>query len=63
MKSATCRRSALRRGLSTPIFGSGRRALAAITLMAPHQRVLQQEAQLVQATLAAAARISRILAE
>ena len=50
-------------GCSTPLFGSSRRAVAAITLMAPHQRVLQQEAQLVQATLAAAARISRILAE
>ena len=50
-------------GTSVPVFGSARRAVAALTLMAPHQRVLGQEAQLVQATLAAAARISRVLAE
>jgi len=50
-------------GCSAPLFGGGRRAVAAITLMAPHQRVLHQQEQLVQATLAAAARISRILAE
>ena len=50
-------------GCSVPLFGSARRAVAALTLMAPHQRVLGQEAQLVQATLAAAARISRVLAE
>ena len=50
-------------GGSVPVFGSGRRAVAALTLMAPHQRVLGQESQLVQAALAAAARISRVLAE
>ncbi|GAB2478995.1 IclR family transcriptional regulator [Comamonas humi] len=50
-------------GCSAPLFGNARRAVAAITLMAPHQRVLHQEASLVQATLAAAARISRLLAE
>lgn len=49
-------------GCSAPLFGGARRAVAAITLMAPHQRVLHQETHLVQATLAAAARISRILA-
>ena len=50
-------------GCSTPVFASGRRAVAALTLMAPYQRAQPQEAQLVQATLAAAARISRSLAE
>ena len=50
-------------GCSTPVFASGRRAVAALSLMAPYQRAQAQEAQLVQATLAAAARISRSLAE
>ena len=49
-------------GCSVPVFASGRRAVAALSLMAPHQRVHNQQAQLVQATLAAAARISRSLA-
>ncbi|WP_312526433.1 IclR family transcriptional regulator [Comamonas sp.] len=49
-------------GCSVPVFASGRRAVAALSLMAPHQRVQHQQAQLVQATLAAAARISRSLA-
>ena len=50
-------------GCSAPVFGSGRRAVAALTLMAPYQRAQAQEPQLVQATLAAAARISRSLVE
>ncbi|MDR0260675.1 MAG: IclR family transcriptional regulator [Comamonas sp.] len=49
-------------GCSVPVFASGRRAVAALSLMAPQQRVQHQQAQLVQATLAAAARISRSLA-
>lgn len=50
-------------GCSTPIFADGQRAVAALTLMAPYQRAQPQEAQLVQATLAAGARISRSLSE
>ncbi len=50
-------------GCSAPLYGSTRRAVAAVTLMAPAVRVQGQESQLIQATLAAAARISRLLAE
>lgn len=50
-------------GCSVPLFGSQRRAVAALTLMAPQQRVGMQEAAWIQHTLTAAARISRALTE
>lgn len=50
-------------GCSVPLFGAGRRAIAALTLMAPQQRVQEQEAQWLQQTLTAAARISHALTE
>jgi DNA-binding IclR family transcriptional regulator len=50
-------------GCSVPLFGAGRRAIAALTLMAPEQRVQTQQAQWIQQTLTAAARISRALTE
>lgn len=48
-------------GVSAPLFGPGRRALAALTLMAPSVRVQARHASLVQMTLLAASRISRSL--
>ena len=50
-------------GCSVPLFGAGRRAVAALTLMAPQQRVSDQQPQWLQHTLTAAARISRALTE
>lgn len=48
-------------GVSGPLFGPGRRALAALTLMAPSVRVQSRRASLIQMTLLAASRISRSL--
>lgn len=50
-------------GCSVPLLGAQRRAVAALTLMAPQQRVGEQQALWVQQTLTAAARISRALTE
>lgn len=50
-------------GVSAPLFGPGRRAVAAVTLMAPSVRVPPaRRAPLVQMTMLAAGRISRALA-
>lgn len=46
-------------GVSAPLFGGARRAVAAITLMAPVTRAQGQEAALADMTIVAAARISR----
>jgi DNA-binding IclR family transcriptional regulator len=46
-------------GVSAPLFGAGRHAVGAITLMAPVIRAQGQEATLVDLTIVAAARISR----
>lgn len=48
-------------GVSAPLFGPGRRALAALTLMAPSVRVKPRSASLIQMTVLAASRISRNL--
>jgi len=48
-------------GVSAPVFGSPRHAVAAITLMAPSSRAQGQEPALTQMTVVAAARISRML--
>ena len=48
-------------GVSAPLFGAGRRALAALTLMAPSVRVQPCRDSLVQMTVLAASRISRAL--
>lgn len=50
-------------GCSVPVFGPGRKAVAALTLMAPLQRVSTQQSQWIQHTLTAAARLSRALSE
>lgn len=49
-------------GVSAPLFGPGRRAVGAITLMAPVTRAEGQELTLADMTMVAAARISRGLA-
>lgn len=49
-------------GISAPLIGAGRRAMGAVTLMAPVTRALGQEAALTDMTMVAAARISRALA-
>jgi len=49
-------------GISAPLFGAGRRAVGAITLMAPVTRAQGQESALADMTIVAAARISRGLA-
>ena len=46
-------------GVSAPLFGVARRAVGAITLMAPVTRAQGQEAALADMTIVAAARISR----
>lgn len=48
-------------GCSAPLLVAGRRAVGAITLMAPQMRLQGQEAGWVQQTLSAAARIVRAL--
>lgn len=48
-------------GVSAPIFGSPRHAVAAVTLMAPVSRASGQEHALTQMTVIAATRISRQL--
>ena len=49
-------------GVSAPLFGAGRRAVGAVTLMAPVTRAQGQEKALADQTMVAAARISRGLA-
>lgn len=49
-------------GVSAPLFGPGRRAVGAITLMAPVMRAAGQESALADLTVVTAARISRGLA-
>lgn len=49
-------------GISAPLFGPGRRAVGAITLMAPVTRAEGQQPALADMTVVAAARISRGLA-
>ncbi len=46
-------------GVSVPLFGTARRAVGAITLMAPISRVQNQDQALIRMTVVAAARISR----
>lgn len=46
-------------GVSVPIFASRRRALGALTLMAPAQRIQGREPESIQLTIVAAARVSR----
>lgn len=46
-------------GVSVPLFGTARRAVGAITLMAPVSRVQNQDQSLIRMTVVAAARISR----
>ena len=48
--------------VSAPLFGPGRRAVGAITLMAPVTRAEGQELTLADMTMVTAARISRGLA-
>ena len=48
-------------GCSAPIFGAGRRVVAALTLMAPEQRVANHVEDWTQHTLITAARIARAL--
>jgi len=48
-------------GVSVPLFGVGKRALGALTLMAPSVRVQAKHSPLIQMTVVAAARISRSL--
>lgn len=48
-------------GCSVPVFGPSQRALGAITLMAPELRARSQQAQWLQHTLVAAARITQAL--
>ena len=49
-------------GISAPLFGASRRAIGALTLMAPDTRARGQERALTDMTMVAAARISRALA-
>ena len=46
-------------GVSSPIFGRRRRAMGALTLMAPVLRTKGREEQLIQLTVIAATRVSR----
>lgn len=46
-------------GVSAPIFGKRRRAMGALTLMAPVSRAKDREQQLIQLTVIAATRVSR----
>lgn len=46
-------------GISAPLFGAGRQAVGALTLMAPVTRARGQESALADMTIVAAARISR----
>jgi DNA-binding IclR family transcriptional regulator len=46
-------------GVSAPLFGAARRAVGALTLMAPVTRAQGQEIALTDMTMVAAARISR----
>ena len=46
-------------GVSAPLFGAARRAVGAITLMAPISRIQSQDQALIRMTMVAAARISR----
>lgn len=48
-------------GVSAPLFGMGKRAVGALTLMAPSVRVQAKHSPLIQMTVVAAARISRNL--
>jgi DNA-binding IclR family transcriptional regulator len=48
-------------GISAPLFGADKRAVGALTLMAPSVRVPSQQSPLIQMTVVAAARISRSL--
>jgi DNA-binding IclR family transcriptional regulator len=48
-------------GVSAPLFGANRQALAALTLMAPTMRAKGQEAALTNMAMVTAARISRVL--
>ena len=48
-------------GVSAPLVGPGKRAVAALTLMAPSVRVQSRQAPLIQMTVLAAGRISRSL--
>jgi DNA-binding IclR family transcriptional regulator len=48
-------------GVSAPLFGASRQALAALTLMAPTMRAKGQEAALTNMAMVTAARISRVL--
>ncbi len=48
-------------GISAPLFGADKRAVGALTLMAPSVRVLSKQSPLIQMTVVAAARISRSL--
>ena len=48
-------------GVSVPLFGPGKRALGALTVMAPSVRIQGKHSPLIQMTVVAAARISRSL--
>ncbi|MDD5336438.1 MAG: IclR family transcriptional regulator [Rhodoferax sp.] len=48
-------------GVSVPLLGPGKRALGALTLMAPSMRVHGKHSPLIQMTVVTAARISRSL--
>lgn len=48
-------------GVSAPLLGPGKRALGALTLMAPSMRVHGKHSPLIQMTVVTAARISRSL--
>lgn len=48
-------------GISAPLFGIDKRAVGALTLMAPSVRVQSKQSPLIQMTVVAAARISRSL--
>lgn len=48
-------------GVSVPLFGPAKRALGALTVMAPSVRVQGKHSPLIQMTVVAAARISRSL--
>jgi DNA-binding IclR family transcriptional regulator len=48
-------------GVSAPLFGPGKRAVGALTVMAPSVRIENKNSPLIQMTVIAAARISRSL--
>lgn len=48
-------------GVSVPLFGTGKRAVGVLTLMAPSERARDKQATLIQLTVVGAARISRRL--